>query len=174
VYLELGGQPMVTRAVATLQRVPEISEVFVVGDADRLEAALRPLVPELRKPLRVVPQFGNLYENCWEAYRRLLPGAGVAGRDPEADDLDQYVLYLSADIPFATAEEISHFVRLGLELDQDYAVGLSTEASMQAFYPKTPGDPGIRMAYFNVREGRYRQNNLHLVRPGRLLSSGRS
>ena len=81
VYLELGGQPMVTRAVETLQRVPEISEVFVVGNADRLEAALRPLVPELRKPLRVVPQFRNLYENCWEAYRRLLPGAGVAGRD---------------------------------------------------------------------------------------------
>jgi CTP:molybdopterin cytidylyltransferase MocA len=170
VYLELGGQPMVARAVATLQRVPEISEVFVVGDADRLEAALRPLVPELRKPLRIVPQFRNLYENCWETYRRLLPGAGVAGRDPEADDLDRYVLYLSADIPFTTAEEISHFVRLGLDLDRDYALGLSTEASMQAFYPKTPGDPGIRMAYFNVREGRYRQNNLHLLRPGRLLN----
>jgi hypothetical protein len=169
VYLELGGRPLVAHAVATLQRVPEIGSVFVVGDADRLEAALRPLVPELRKPLRIVPQFRNLYENCWETYRRLLPGAGVEGRDPSPEDLDRVVLYLSADIPFATAEEISHFVSLGLALDQDYACGLSTEASMQAFYPKTPGDPGIRMAYFNVREGRFRQNNLHLVRPARLL-----
>ncbi len=39
---------------------------------------------------------------------------------------------------------------------------------MESFYPKSPGDPGIHMAYFNVREGRFRQNNLHLVRPGRL------
>lgn len=168
VYLELAGRSMVARVVATLQRVPEVSQVFVVGDADRLEAVLRPLVPELRKPLRVVPQFRNLYENCWQTYRRALPGAGADGRDPEGADLDQQVLYLSADIPFATAEEISYFLRRGLELDQDYALGLSTEASMRPFYPKSPGDPGIRMAYFNVREGRYRQNNLHLVRPGRL------
>ena len=160
---------MVARAVSALQGVPEISEVWVVGDAERLEATLRPLVPELRKPLRIVPQFRNLYENCWETYRRILPGAGGEGRDPREADLDQRVLYLSADIPFATAQEISYFVRRGLALDCDYALGLSTEESMAAFLPKAPGEPGIRMASFNVREGRFRQNNLHLVRPGRLL-----
>jgi 2-C-methyl-D-erythritol 4-phosphate cytidylyltransferase len=40
VYLEVGGRPLVAHVVATLQRVPEISEVWVVGDADRLAAAL--------------------------------------------------------------------------------------------------------------------------------------
>lgn len=168
-YLQLGGRPMVAWAVVTLQGVPEVSEVWVVGDPERLEALLRPLLPELSKPLRIVPQFRNLYENCWETYRRILPGAGVEGRDPEQADLDQRALYLSSDIPFATAGEISYFVRRGLEADCDYALGLSTEESMEAFLPKAKGEPGIRMAYFNVREGRFRQNNLHLVRPGRLL-----
>jgi hypothetical protein len=167
-YLVLEGRPLVAHVVATLQRVPEVTEVWVVGDAPRLAEALEPLRPELCKPVHVVPQFRNLYENAWETYRRLLPGAGPQGRDPASDaDLDQRVLYLSADIPLATPHEISHFVRLGLSLGCDYAVGLSTERSMQDFYPEA-GAPGIRMAYFNLREGRFRQNNLHLVRPARL------
>jgi molybdopterin-guanine dinucleotide biosynthesis protein A len=168
-YLEIAGRPLVAHVASILQRVPEVSEVWVVGDADRLGGALgrEDLQRELCKPLRVIPQRGNLYENAWEAYRRLLPGAGSEGRDPEGDDLDQWVLYLSTDLPFATPEEISSFVRRGLALDCDYVLGLVTEESMQAFYPQD-GKPGIRMAYFNLREGRFRQSNLHLVRPARL------
>jgi hypothetical protein len=58
-------------------------------------------------------------------------------------------------------------VRQSLAAGVDYALGLVTEESMQAFYPE-PGKPGIRMAYFNVREGRLRQSNLHLVKPAKL------
>ena len=39
---------------------------------------------ELRKPLHVVPQFRNLYENAWETYRRALPGAPPGGPRPDA------------------------------------------------------------------------------------------
>lgn len=169
-YLEIGGRPLVAHVVAALQRVPEVSEVWVVGGAERLAEVLDEpsLRRELDKPLTILPQFRNLYENAWESYRRLLPGAGPAGRDPEPRDEDLRVLYLSADLPFATPQEISAFVRQSLELDCDYAVGLVSEASMEGFYPAEPGVPGIRMAYFNLREGRFRQSNLHLVRPARL------
>lgn len=170
-YLCVGERTLVADAVAVLQRVPEVSEVYVVGDAARLLKVLgddESLRRELRKPLTVVPQFRNLYENAWETYRRLLPGAGPAGRDPVSPaDREQAVLYLSADLPFATAEEISAFVRQGAAAGVDYALGLVTEESMEAFYPE-PGKPGIRMAYFNVREGRMRQSNLHLVKPAKL------
>jgi GTP:adenosylcobinamide-phosphate guanylyltransferase len=169
-YLELEGRPLVAHVASILQRVPELSEVWVIGDAGRLRRALdrEDLRRELCKPLHVIAQHGNLYENAWQAYRRLLPGAGGDGREPVSrEDLDQRVLYVSTDLPFATPEEISSFVRQGLALDCDYVLGLVTEESMQAFYP-TAGQPGIRMAYFNLREGRFRQNNLHLVRPARL------
>jgi len=168
-FLEIEGRPLVAHVVSALQRVPEISEVWVIGDPERLAAALgrEDLRRELRKPLHVVPQLGNLYENAWNAYRRLLPGAGEGGRDPEGPDLDRRVLYLPTDMPFATPEEISCFVREALALDCDYVLGLVTEESMEGFYPK-PGQPGIHMAYFNLREGRFRQSNLHLVRPARI------
>lgn len=172
VYLELAGRPLVAHAVAVLQRVPEIDEVWVVGDTDRLEGVLGAddLVSELRKPLHIVPQFRNLYENAWETYRHLLGGPGSAGRDPEEADLDRQVLYLSADVPFATPQEISEFIRRGAGLRCNYAVGLVTEESMEAFYAEAPGAPGIRMAYFNLYEGRFRQSNLHLVQPGRITN----
>jgi len=169
-YLEIGGRPLVAHVVAALQEVPEVSEVWVVGDAARLEAVL--VSPEsnteLSKPLRILPQFRNLLENAWECYRRLLPGAPPDGRDPSPGDAEQRVLYLSADLPFATGAEISAFARQALALPCDYALGLCTEESMRGFYPETSGVSGIRLATFNLREGRYRQSNLHLVKPARL------
>jgi hypothetical protein len=160
----------VADAVAVLQRVPEVSEVLVVGDAARLTKVLgdESFRRGLAKPLTVLPQFRNLYENAWESYRRLLPGAGPGGRDPRSpEDAELPVLYLSADLPFATAEEISVFVRRSLAAGGDYALGLVTEEAMEGFYPER-GKPGIRMAYFNVRQGRVRQSNLHLVKPAKL------
>jgi len=170
VFLELGGRPLVAWVVGSLQRVPEVSEVWVVGDAERLAAVFeRPeLAREIEKPLQVIPQFRNLYENLWESYRRVLPGAGSEGRDPIGADDDVPVLYLSGDLPFATPQEISQFVQRGLESGAEYALGLVTEESMGGFHPEAPGQPGIVMATFNMREGRFRQSNLHLVKPGRL------
>jgi GTP:adenosylcobinamide-phosphate guanylyltransferase len=172
VYLEVGGRPLVAHVVVALQRVPEVSEVWVVGDADRIEAVLgrEEIQSELSKPLHVVGQFRNLYENAWEAYRRLLPGAGPTGRDPGEDDRDVQVLYASGDLPFATPQEISQFIRRSQALGCDYAAGVVTEEAMEAFYPAAPGADGIQMAYFNLREGRLRQSNLHLVRPARIVN----
>ncbi len=196
VFLELAGRALVVHTVLELQWVAEISEVWLVGDAERLEAVFgHPDVrAKLVKPLHIVGQFRDLYENSWETFRRLLPGAGESGRDPDGSQDDIPVLYLSADIPFATAQEISLFVRRGLEIDCDFAFGLVTEESMQAFCAVAPaprivsrvgsdsdasdlsgataanGKPGIQMAYFNLLEGRFRTSNLHLVKPARIAN----
>jgi hypothetical protein len=139
----------------------------VVGDATRLASALAEVKPH--KPLHVLEQFRNFYENAWETYRRLLPGAGPDGRDPRSDaDRDVAVLYLSGDLPFATPQEVSAFVRAALARGADYALGVVGEECVESFYPAVPGGPGIHPAYFNLREGRVRQSNLHLVRPGRV------
>ena len=169
VYLEIGGRALVTHVVAALQSVPEISEVWVVGDVARLREELEgeDAQLELVKPLHVVPQRRNLYENGWHTYRRLLPGAGPEGRDPEPADEQLPVLFLSADLPFATPQEISAFVRQALACDCDYVAGLVGAEALGDF-ESSRGDRGIRMAYFNLREGRFRQSNLHLIRPARV------
>jgi molybdopterin-guanine dinucleotide biosynthesis protein A len=170
VFLEIEGRPLVAWVVECLQRVPEVSEIFVVGDAPRLARVLaRPeSAATLAKPLHLVPQQRNLLENLWQGYRSALPGAGAEGRDPQPQDEQVQVLYLSGDLPFATPEEISQFVQRSLAARCDYALGLVGEEAMEGFFPAAPGEPGIRMATFNLREGRFRQSNLHLVRPGRL------
>jgi hypothetical protein len=170
VYLELGGRALVARVVAVLQRVPEVSDVWVVGNAERLQQLFsrEDLRAEIHKPLHIVPQLRNLYENAWQTFRRLLPGAGADGRDPEGDEIDRPVLYISGDLPFATSQEISAFIRSGTALDCDYAVGLVSAESIADFHPTAPGEPRIRVAYFNVREGRFRQSNLHLAKPARI------
>jgi len=171
VFLEIDGRPLVGHVVGVLQRVPEVSEVWVIGDADRLRGVFErgDIAREIVKPLHILEQGRNLYENAWQAFRCLLPGAGPEGREPGPGDLDTAVLYISGDLPFATPQEISRFVQDGLALGCDYAAGVVTEESMSGFWPG-PSQPGIRMATYNLREGRFRQSNLHLAKPARLAN----
>jgi GTP:adenosylcobinamide-phosphate guanylyltransferase len=170
VFLEVEGRALVSRVISVLQAVPEVSEVWVVGDRARLEETLRRdgLHENLTKPLHVIEQHHNLYENCWQAFIRALPGAGPEGREPTESDLDAQVLFLSGDLPFATPQEVSAFIREGQALDCDYALGLVAEPTLQPFTTGEPGEPLLDVAYFNLREARLRQNNLHLASPLRM------
>ncbi len=172
VYLEIAGRPMVVRVVETLQSVPEVDEVWVVGDRDRLDAIFSdPRIREgLTKPLHITEQHSNLYENAWETYKRTLPGAPPEGREPEGDDLDHQVVYLSGDLPFATPQEVSYFINEGQALGCDYALGLVTQSSVENFLRTSENPEGLDIAFFNLRDGRLRQSNLHLAKPGRILN----
>ncbi|HPG25341.1 MAG TPA: NTP transferase domain-containing protein [Myxococcota bacterium] len=170
VYLEVAGLPLVAHVVRTLQACPEIESVWVVGDPGRLEKALanESLEASLCKPLYVVPQQRDLITNAWETYRRYLAGDPTRGRDPEGDDVDRPALFLSGDLPLAMPEEISSFVQQAEAANVDYALGLCPAESLDVFRPSGPDEVGITVAYFNTRDGRYRQNNLHYARPARI------
>jgi len=166
-FLEVGGQPLVSHVVLALQDVPEVSEVWVVGQKTRLSEVLaeRTLGKPLRKPLHLVEQSRNLFENAWAAYQGVTAHAGASR---SAAERDRPIFYLSGDLPFPSPEELSDFVAKSLALDVDYAFGIVPEHSLQDFLPKFKGEPGIRPAYYNIREGRFRQSNLHLAKPARI------
>ncbi len=133
-FLELDGRALVLHVVAMLQRVPDVSDVWIVGDTERLAALFTEEVrAEIRKPLCLLEQFENLYQNTWQSYRRILPEAGPEGRDPGPRDLDTRVLYLSADIPFATPQEVSDLIRRGSEIRAAYVIGLVEEETLPPF-----------------------------------------
>ncbi len=160
-FIELGGKPMVVHVLEALLHTPEVSEVFVVGDAVRLEKAIAEfgclqLAAARARPVHIVPQRSSLLENVWHTFLRTLP----AGRRDE----DHPILVVPSDIPLVVPEELSDFVRQSAALDADYVVGLTPAASLLGFAPDGEQD-GVEMASFNLAEGRFRQNNLHYVKP---------
>jgi GTP:adenosylcobinamide-phosphate guanylyltransferase len=160
-FLEVAGRPMFVHVLETLLHTPEVSEVYLVGNATRLQAAAAEfgclqLAAARGCPIHFVPQRDTLYANVWHTFLRTL-GPGRA--DPK-----HAVLVVPADIPLVIPEEISEFLAHSEKLNADYVVGLSPESALQPFAPRD-GSPGVEMAYFNLREGRFRQNNLHWVRP---------
>ena len=171
VYLEVDGLALVAHVVRALQQVPEVDAVWVVGDPGRLDEALgRPALQKtLTKPLYVVEQQRDLIANSWETFRRVLSGDPRKGRDPESEaDFDQEILFMSGDLPLATPQEFSTMIQRAQAMDVDYVLGLCPAESLEVFRPGGPDEPGITVAYFNSRDGRFRQNNLHYARPARI------
>lgn len=165
-FVEVSGAPMIVHVLDALVNTPELSDVFVVGDVQRLERVLTSHGSIERAAARgravhIIPQRDTLYDNIWYAFLRALPRARHAARP------DHTILVAPADIPLVIPEEISEFIHRARELDADYVLGLSPEAALLPFAPRADA-PGIDMACFNLAEGRFRQNNLHLVRPLRV------
>ncbi len=170
IFLEVGDRPLVVQAILALQEVPLVSEVWVVGNAARLQASLgkAEVQERLTKPLHLLPQGKNLYENAWGTYRQALAGVENSPRDPLPEEMDRRFFYLSGDLPFCFPEELSDFLTQALAIDVDYVFGLVEEHSLVDFLPQEVGEPGIIPAYYNAREGRYRQSNLQMAKPARI------
>lgn len=163
-FVEIAGKPMVVHVLEALLHTPEVSEIYLVGNPTRLAAVIAEygclaLAASRGCPIHVVPQRETLYANVWHTFLR----AHVPGRS----DSSHAILVVPADIPLVIPEEISQFVNRAAESGGDYVVGLSPESALAPFAP-TDASPGVSMAYFNLREGRFRQNNLHWVRPLRM------
>ena len=164
-FVEIAGKPMVVHVLESLLHTPEISEIYVVGNPLRLERVIAEygclaLAAARGCPVHVVPQRETLYANVWHTFLRTLR-PGTTPRDAHA------VLVVPADIPLVMPEELSIFARRAQACGGDYVVGLSPESALAPFAPRD-GAPGVEMAYFNLREGRFRQNNLHFVRALRM------
>jgi CTP:molybdopterin cytidylyltransferase MocA len=163
-YLTLAGRPMVVHVLEILLATPELSDVILVGNAERLlrtlgETGALQRAAAQGRAVTIVPQHPTLYENVWHGFLASLP--------PGTPDPDSEVLVVPADIPLAVPEEISQFIARARAADADYVLGLTPSAALEPFAPRD-GQPGIRMACFNLAEGRFRQSNLHLVRPLRM------
>ena len=163
-FVELAGKPMVVHVLEALLHTPEVDEVYLVGNPVRLAATVAQsgilaLAAARGRPVHIVPQRDSLYANVWYTFLRTL--------SPGRTDADHAVLVVPADIPLVIPEEISSFVARAEASGGDYVVGLSPESALARFAPHD-GAPGVEMAYFNLREGRFRQNNLHWVRPLRM------
>lgn len=171
-FLPLDGKPLFHYVLSAVEQARYVARIFVVGDKARIEASLTTFPAPLQghRPLFVLEQSQTLYDNVWNAFLHTLPDytPGVDWQQYTHSALaDKAILVIPGDVPLATPFEIDEFVE-GCDLTTyDYCLGLSTEATLRAYYPQH-GRSGIRMAYFALRDLHVRQNNLHLVKPLRL------
>jgi len=164
-FLTLAGRPLFLHVLAALDGVRQIHRVFIVGSKEKIEKiwASAP-VPSLTKPCIVLEQRRTLLENALSAYDEALQTHPTPDADPPA-------LFLSADIPLVTSDEIETFIARSELRHADYCIGVVRAERLAPFYP-TAGRPGIRMAYLHLKEAAYRISNLHYVRPRRVRVPG--
>lgn len=165
-FLEIEGLPLFIHVLRAIEQARSLRLLFVVGDKRRIEHALDTHRSAISSPHRIIAleQRNNLFANTLCAFERAseLSGNKSEVRGPHL--YEKTMLYLPGDMPLVTHHEIDEFLEKCDPAFYDYFAGVTPEESLRPFYP-CEGNRGIKMAYFHVRQGKYRQNNLHLVKP---------
>ena len=164
-FLMLDGRPLFLHVLVALSGARAIARIYIIGPKRQIEAAIAASPPNTASSKWIVlEQKQTLLENALWAYDISLQDR--TGQDRTGQD-DPPALFLSADIPLVTTQEIESFIAQA-DMDQaDYCLGVTPDHCLAPFYP-APHRPGIRMAYLYLRDRAYRISNLHLVRPHRI------
>lgn len=164
-FLEIDGIPLLLYVLKALEKAERVNRICLIGPYDNLLKALddhHNLLAQT-KAITVCPQGESLFSNAWKSFLHLNPEAEEL--PPAGSQLaEKTVFYLSGDIPLVTPVEIDAFLSLCDPERYDYFLGLALAENLRSFYPQR-GTPGIKTNFFHIKEGRFRQNNLHLVKP---------
>jgi len=168
-FLQIEGTPLLVYVLKALERVERVGSIHIIGPRDAIEQLLQGHQPGDSKKIHVLEQEDNAYQNFWSAFTRTVPGYYEGIEDVDQSVMDKQVLVLPTDMPFITAGEINEFLDACAAETLDYCLGMTEEEHLRKFYAS--GDkPGIEMTYLHLQEGNYRINNLHLIRPFRILN----
>ncbi len=139
----VGGVPMLTRVVRTLEGCARIGTIYVSLDDER-QLDLLPELASLRatRRLRTVRSAASLSGSVADAFQ--LAGAPL--------------LVTTADHALLTVDMIGHFLTAADTSGADVAAGLASAAVITARYPET------RRTYLRFRDGAYSGANLFALR----------
>ncbi len=153
-FLLLEGWPLFIHVLTALNQSPSIETIYIVGPRkaimEVLEKALFAFL--FTKKIEVLEQKEGLLENSVYAYQYAFGGKRLMP-----------ALFLPADIPLVTSEEIETFIAMSDMNQYDYCLGVSSEEHLKQFYPKIK-ESGIKMPYLYLKDKVYRMNNLHIAR----------
>jgi molybdopterin-guanine dinucleotide biosynthesis protein A len=158
--IELNGTPLFMHVLSALQDVEGIDNIYIVGPKSKIDEILERGKGGFKKNIVVVEQRDNLYENIWHTFLSTLSSPS----HPSGDDIDKAVFVVAGDIPLITPFEIKEFLSKSDIENYDYCIGMTPESVLRYYYP-SDGKPGIKLAYLNLKESKYRVSNLHLVKP---------
>jgi GTP:adenosylcobinamide-phosphate guanylyltransferase len=168
-FLPIDGKCVISYVIEALQGAESVRSITIAGPRDALlkhldADGINCVSP---KPIHILEQKQNLYENVWHSFLHNLP-EGISENELENSPYrDRAVLVVPCDSPLITSHEIDYFIQNSDLENYDLITGLTPEKKLMPFYPE-PGKPGVQMAYLHLKEQRYRINNLHLVKPIRI------
>ncbi|HPD60974.1 MAG TPA: NTP transferase domain-containing protein [Thermodesulfobacteriota bacterium] len=165
-FLDLHGLPLFFYPLKALEESQYVNQIFIVGNQERIQRIIACNIRTLKSPDKIIAleQRRNLFENAFVAFDKALEVERKKNRCPEWAEEEKAMLYLPGDTPLITPQEIDEFLEQCDLNSIDYSLGMSTEEGLMPFYP-TENERGIKMAYFYGKEKKYRQNNLHLIKP---------
>ena len=159
-FLKIGDRTILHLLLEELRPLKEIDRLLLVGPKERLDRHLENLLGDsFPFPILVFEQKKDLLENV----------LSVITATNDSNQPDRHVLILPSDIPLASSAEIRQFIHRCDMDEADYITGLTTAQALFHFYPEE-GKPGVRMQYFYLNSGKYRVNNMHMVRPGAVVN----
>ncbi|NMB77332.1 MAG: NTP transferase domain-containing protein [Myxococcales bacterium] len=181
-YLQLGGEPLVQRAVGAALGASRIGHVYVVGDVPALSVALAPLLTRERERLHLVPEADDIVTNAYRAFfQHVLPGrGGPCPRSSSPDPLELRAmqkaqpafrelpaLVLTSDLPFIHPQEIDDFIA-AVPPDAALGLGLLDHRELTRMQRDLGEETGLeqwKWGALPLRRHPVRINNLFLVRP---------
>jgi len=168
-FLPIEGKCVISYVIEALQGAESVRSITITGPRDALlkhldTDGINRISP---KPIHILEQKRNLYENVWHSFLHTLPKEVSESELENSPYRDQAVLVVPCDSPLITSHEIDYFIQNSDLESYDLITGLTPEKSLRPFYPE-PGKPGVQMAYLHLKEHRYRINNLHMVKPAQI------
>lgn len=165
-HLTINQQPLIVTILRSLFEVEAIGKICIVGPSAAIQKILNEHFPKgsFTKPLEIIEQRDNIFENCEAAISHCVPEFSSSRDEVLPENQHREFLLLPVDIPFVTSAELKEFLNNCAKSDLDYAVGMTEEAALKKFYPDQLL-PGIVPNYLHLREGNFRLNNLHLIKP---------
>ena len=163
--LKINGIPSFIYVLAALEKAEKIDRICLIGPKEKItqEIENHHHLLENEKEIIVLEQYGTLFSNAWKSFLSLHPEVQES-TSITSDQSEKTVLYIPGDVPLTTSFEIDTFLNL-CEVDSyDYYLGITPAESLYHFDPQK-GTPGIKTNFFQIREGKFRHNNLHLVKP---------
>ena len=170
-FLKVEGKCIINYVLETLQKADSIDKIYVVGSKDSLTKTLKESGIDFQnpKPIHIVEQRANLFENIWNTF---LYSIGAKEGDvnlENSEHKEKTVLIVPCDSPLIAPYEVEYFIKKSDLNNNDQVLGLAPDEILKPFYPKD-GKPGIIMDYLHLKDKKYRINNLHLVKPLKILN----
>ena len=165
-FLEIKGLPLFFYVLQSLESSIYVKQILIVGDRVRIRKTIDRHAQQLKSPEKIIllEQGRNLFENSFIAAKKALSLEGDSDWVINPEMEDKAILFLPGDTPLLTPQEINEFLEKCDLSRFDYFLGMSTEEGLKPFYP-TSKTKGFKMAYYFVKEKKYRQSNIHLTKP---------